>query len=272
LGWVLGSLLTPSVEIGVVELLDGGGARLEAGTLLLAFVVVTLLVTLATLVPSIRAGREPATEVVRDVPSRPPGVLSRAVGRLRRPALALGLQGTVARPGRTALLVLALVLTVVGGVIAAGFVRTVDAVVAEPERTGDPYDVNLQVGRDLDPAEAEAILDADPSVAGWYSETGRNAVVDGETFLARALGGDPDDVQYDVGAGRAIAGPGEALAGYGWLQRFDASVGDTVQLEVQGGTIPLEIVGWYRELDDGGEVLAYRIEALHELEPDAVAE
>jgi putative ABC transport system permease protein len=109
-------------------------------------------------------------------------------------------------------------------------------------------------------------------VAGWYSETGRNATVEGETFLARAIGGDPDDVQYDLGEGRAVAGPGEAVAGYGWLQRFDAEVGDTVEVEVQGGTIPLEIVGWYRELDDGGEVLAYRLEDLRQVEPDAVAE
>jgi putative ABC transport system permease protein len=272
LGWTLGSLLAPAVSIGVVELLEGGGARFEVSTLLRAVVVVTVLVALATLVPSIRAGREPATEVVRDAPSHRPGVLSRLVGRVRRPALALGLQGAVARPGRTALLVLALVLTVVGGVVAAGVVRTIDAVLAEPVRTGDPFDVNLQPGPDLDPAEAEGALDADPLVAGWYSETGRNAAIDGETFLARAIGGDPDDVRYDVGEGRGLAGPGEALAGYGWLQRFDAEVGDTVQVEVQGGTIPLEIVGWYHELDDGGEVLAFRLEDLEQVEPGAVAE
>jgi putative ABC transport system permease protein len=271
-GWVLGSLLTPAVEIGVVELLESGGPRFEVANLLLAFVVVTVLVGLATVVPSVRAGRESATEAVRDVPARRPGALSRLVGRVRQPALALGLQGTVARPGRTTLMVLALVLTVVGGVVAAGFVRTVDAVVAEPERTGDPYDIDVQPRGGADVGRLQAALDADSDIAGWYSETGRNAAVDGETFLARAIGGDPDDVRYDLGEGRSVVGPGEALAGYGFLERFDVEVGDVVEVDVQGGVLPLEVVGWYHELDDMGEVLAYRLEDLQRIEPDAQAD
>jgi putative ABC transport system permease protein len=55
---------------------------------------------------------------------------------------------------------------------------------------------------------------------------------------------------------------GEAIAGYGFLKRFGVSVGDEIRF--LAGTTPLtvRIVGWYRETEDSGEMLQYRMETL----------
>ena len=60
---------------------------------------------------------------------------------------------------------------------------------------------------------------------------------------------------------------GEAIAGYGFLKRFGVSVGD--EITFLAGTTPLtvRIVGWYRETEDSGEILQYRIETLTAKEP-----
>lgn len=69
-----------------------------------------------------------------------------------------------------------------------------------------------------------------------------------------------------------MAGAGDAIAGYGFLQRFGVSVGDTI--EVLAGTTPVtvKIVGWYRDTEDSGEVLRYRLETLAAAEPGVAAD
>ena len=68
------------------------------------------------------------------------------------------------------------------------------------------------------------------------------------------------------GDGRC-ANAGDAIAGYGFLQRFGVDVGD--RIEFLAGTTPLDvtIVGEYRDTEDSGEVLRYRFESLAAAEP-----
>ena len=74
--------------------------------------------------------------------------------------------------------------------------------------------------------------------------------------------GSPRDARY--------APRDEAIAGYGFLERFDVSVGDEITFLAGTTPITVEIVGWYRETEDSGEMLRYRSESLTSAEPGVV--
>jgi putative ABC transport system permease protein len=113
----------------------------------------------------------------------------------------------------------------------------------------------------------EAALAADPKVDAWYSELWRRSTYHDGAFSSIAIGGNPDDAGFRIVGGRPMRAVGEAIAGYGFLKRFGISVGD--EMSFLAGTTPLtvRIVGWYRETEDSGEILQYRIETLTAKEP-----
>ena len=55
---------------------------------------------------------------------------------------------------------------------------------------------------------------------------------------------------------------GEAVAGWGLLDRFGVDVGDRVTVEANSKPLDLTIVGWYREGEDTGEVLRFPLAGL----------
>ncbi|GFJ92107.1 ABC transporter permease [Phytohabitans rumicis] len=173
----------------------------------------------------------------------------------------------LARPGRSALTAAALAVAVAAIVVAAGFVSTMGKVVDDSARAGDPYDA--VVAPEGAPADLPAILSAMPAAAGWYSQVDRRTTLGEETFLSRAIGGDPDDAGFVVREGQPLRAAGEALAGYGFLRRFGLDVGDTVHIRAGETPLTLRIVGWYTETEDTGEVLMYRAEMLPGATPDA---
>ena len=157
----------------------------------------------------------------------------------------------------------------IAAVVTSGFVRTIDRAVADPARVGDPWDVAVGVG-DIPNERVEAALSGRDDIAGWFSELGRRSTHRNGAFLSRAIGGDPADAGFLIGGGRAMnSTAGEAIAGYGFLQRFGLKVGDAVRF--RAGTTELEvlIVGWYHESEDSGEILQYRLETLQAAEPTA---
>ncbi len=266
-GWFLAGFLAPSLQLGIGAAL---GTQHPAWTLLglaVTVLVITVILTLATLLPARRAARQPVTDVLRDVPGERAGRLTRRVAGLPRRLSMLGIRDVASRPGRGALTALAIAVAVVGAVVSAGFVGAVDTVRADPSRAGSPYDVTVVTP--AAPAQVEAALASDPKVGGWYSELWRRSTFHDGAFMAVAVGGNPDDARFRLGGGRAMQAAGEAIAGYGFLKRFGVSVGDEVRF--LAGTTPLtvRIVGWYRETEDSGEILRYRLETLTAAEPDA---
>jgi putative ABC transport system permease protein len=121
-------------------------------------------------------------------------------------------------------------------------------------------------------SELEAALANDPEVASWFGELWRRSTFHDGAFSSVAVGGNPDAAGFHIAGGRPMRTAGEAIAGYGFLKRFGVSVGDDVSF--LAGTTPLtvRIVGWYRETEDSGEILKYRIEALRAAEPGAVTD
>ena len=262
-GWVLGSLAAPGLG-GAGTVLDADRTTFALGPLVTAFVLVEAFLALAVVVPSWRAGRQPATEVLRDVPAAPGGgrLVAAAARRLGAgPSLVAGLRRALARPVRAALATAAGLVAAVGAVVAAGFISSVDGAIADPARIGTPFDaVAFPTG--APPEEVAAALDATDEVAGWYTEREATATIGLSSYHARVLGGDPAAAGFLVQEGRRLAAPGEAIVGYGFLQDIGADVGDRIEATVAGELVELEIVGWYFEAEDTGEVVALREESL----------
>jgi putative ABC transport system permease protein len=266
-GWVAAGFVAPY--------LDPEGAPLgrsamswPAVDLLVTLLVVALVLVVSTALPAVRAGRRPLTELLRDDVSRAgaAGPIGLLTSRVPRRLALLGLGPLAARPTRSALGAVAVVIALVGAIVGTGFVATVGVAVRQPARTGDPWNVSVQ------PSTAAAdrvvsVLRSEPRVASWYTETDRPAALDGHTFRSRALGGSPP--RYVLGAGRLPSGAHEAIVGYGLLREFGLRIGASREIRVEGRPVTVRIVGWYRETEDTGDILAWRLADLRALEPGA---
>jgi putative ABC transport system permease protein len=179
-----------------------------------------------------------------------------------------GVRDAFGRPARSALTAVALALAIVAVLATVGTQRTVDRVFGDPVLVGNPEELRLYPTDD----RAESIsgtLDAEDGVASWFTETPEDLALGDETFLGVAMDGDVEQAGFDVREGRMFAGSGEAVAGWGFLNRFGLEVGDEVTVQVNGRPIPLRIVGWYRESEDTGEILRFPLADLRRVRPEA---
>lgn len=271
IGWVLGGFLAPVTEVDLGRTLGTGGASFSVGGLVTALLLVELIVVVATLVPAWRAGRVPTTTALAAVTAHPTRgrLLGRAARRLGLgPIGVAGVRDAFGRRARSALTALAMALAIVAVVATVGVERTVDRIFGEPTLVGDPEEVQVfPIGPRAD--AIPDVLDRTPGVASWFTETGQDLTLGDEGFLGLALGGDVEAAGFDVRDGRMMTGPGEAVAGWGLLERLGLEVGDEVTVTAAGEPIPLTIVGWYREGEDTGEVLRFSLADLQRVRPDA---
>ena len=260
LGWLVGGLLAAKLQLRVAEVLGSGGPVFDLGALLITLVVVEALVVAATVLPARRAGRIPTTAALAPVP---PGRghrsrLGAAGERLGLgPVPVAGLRDAFAQPARATMTALALAVAVVGLVVTAGFNRTIDSVIGDPAVVGEPEEIRVFPADDVPGTAVPRALEAEPAVTSWFTETGDNATIGEEQFLANAVGGDLDHAGFVVREGRMIRNRGEAVTGYGFLQRFGVEVGDRITIRVQEHPLTLTIVGWYSEAEEAGEMLMF---------------
>ncbi len=276
-GWFFGCLLAAPLSIGVAQVFGGGGARFSVTDLAIALVGVTVILSLATLVPAARAARLPATDVLRDAPTGTNHGLCRLIDRIGlRPAAGLGLTDAVARPGRSALSAGALGVAVIGAVMSVGFVGAFRTAVDQPALTGDPWDVQVEtVGQGAaapTDAEVTAVLRSTPGVARSWSMIERRSTINGQAFRSRGLSGAIGDAGFELGGGRFPTRAGEAVVGYGFLTSYGAHVGETVDFDAGPTRLAVTITGWYRETEDSGRILMYPIATLQRAEPGASAD
>ena len=269
LGWFLGGFLTPALQLGIGRTLGPQDPSWSVVGLVVCLAAISTLLTAATVIPAVSAARRPVTDVLRNVPPDRVSWLNRRTGGLPGRLSLLGVREVVSQPTRGALAALAIAIAVVGALVSVGFIGAIDAVAADPARAGDPWDVAVIRG-DLPADEVEGVLAATPGAARWFSEVSRRSTLDEGAFLSVATGGDPAAAAYQIAGGRSMSATGEGIAGYGFLERFGVSVGDEVQ--VLAGTTPItvEIVGWYRDTEDSGEILRYRLETLTTSEPGVI--
>lgn len=271
-GWLLAGLLAPQLQIGVSGVVGRSAPAWSPRTLVITSVLLGGVLVAATILPAWRVGRLPVSDVVRDVPPERLSWLARHTAGLPRSLGALGMQEAAARPGRSLLAALALALGVVTAIVASGFVGTIGEAVGSHARVGDPWDVTIDPAEGATPAAIEAVLATTPGVGAWFTETGRRTTLGDEAFLSQAIGGEVGAARYEIGEGRAVERPGEAVIGYGMVRRFGLGVGDTVTFTISTHSITDTVVGWYRETEDSGEVLQYRFEELERIEPGVTPE
>ena len=68
-GWFLAGFLAPKLQLGIGAALGPQGPAWTLLGLVVAALVISVILTLATLVPARRAARRPVTDVIRDAPS-----------------------------------------------------------------------------------------------------------------------------------------------------------------------------------------------------------
>ena len=100
-----------------------------------------------------------------------------------------------------------------------------------------------------------------------FDEVARRSTYRDGAFLSVATGGDPAAAAYWIADGRSLRSPGEAIVGYGFMERFDVGVGDRIEFTVGTAPINVEVLGWYRDTEDSGEIVRYRFEDLAAAEP-----
>ncbi len=258
-GWVLGSWLAPSLEIGLVDVLGRSPVHYQVGLLLISGGVVLVVLATATALPAVRAARLSTVAALRDGPTPIGGRLQRLVDLMPGPpTLSLGTRFAVARPLRTVLAVVALVLATTAVYATWSTIGAAGTIFGDPAYRGDPWDV--AIGPGADPGPTEAALTADPQVSGWFRDRVVPVVVADQKVTVRATSAGSAEAGYVVIEGRTPEQPGEAMVGWGFVDTFGAGVGDTVPLGGGGTTLEVRIVGRYAETEDTGVVLVTPIE------------
>lgn len=270
-GWLIGGLLAPSLQVGIGRTLGPQDPSWSLFGLALSVVMIVGLLAAATIAPARSAARRPVTDVLRDVSPRRVSWFNRRARSLPRRLSLLGAQEAASQPTRGGLAALAITIAVIGSVVSFGFISAIDLVTTDAARAGDPWDISI-IPAGTEPAAAQRALSVTPGVERWYGDLPRRSTFRDGAFLSIATGGDPAAAGFWIAEGRPLASPGEAIVGYGFMRRFGVTVGDRVEFRAGTTPIDVEIVGWYRDTEDSGEILRYRIEDLAASEQNAAAE
>ena len=244
--WLLGQL-TATLGVPVPPLFS---------PLMIAGVLAALLaaVALCAGVPALRAGRTRVADVIR------PGGVSAHARRSRLGSLffragapvvvALGIRGVTARPVRSVLVGLTLLLGVMTAIFALAANATLQQYSTDPALTGVFADVF--VFHDLyDPLATQQLIASQPDIAYYYATYQQQAgLPDGNRTLGMLFtSGDVRRVTATITSGRWFHdGADELVVSQATLQQLQAHVGDSIPLSFtldsgQQVTVPYTIVG-----------------------------
>ncbi|WP_371502596.1 FtsX-like permease family protein [Kitasatospora sp. NBC_00374] len=223
---------------------------------------------LAAALPAHRASRvtpvPPADGTVPGDPAPRPARL----GALRRlpPALVLGLSSAVRDRGPSAVTVLRLAVPVAVCTLAMSTWATLDAV-AQHSGGVTPAALTVRPATADDARhheELRRLLAADPATAGVYPGAELQTLAPGQaaTLTLRALGTTAAPYPFHVVEGRAVRGPGEAVAGQGALDLLDVRIGQWVRVTTGDTPRILHVVGRVLEPDQGGRVISTSLDTL----------
>ncbi|MFF4834979.1 FtsX-like permease family protein [Streptomyces sp. NPDC001315] len=278
LGVLLGNLLA-------VPLLDDTEQAYGTASLSVAWwvdVVVPagalLVVGIAALVPSLRAGRLRTVEAIAvgRAPRTGRGQWAhRAAGRLPLPrAVTYGLASPFTHPVRTLAMLLAVAFGTIAATFAAGLTASLNAVgeAQDPESraavsvyTGGPAVPNggprpAQGTPEPEPepvqadaAKVSAVVKAQKGTASYYGLTQEEATVAGVsgTVQASLYEGDSRAGSYAMISGHWITGPGQVVVPSRFLETTSTELGGTVRVTIGKETATLRIVGEVFDTSDG---------------------
>jgi putative ABC transport system permease protein len=278
LGVVLGRLLaTPLLAQTNRAYAVSGPALIPAWIDLLVLLGVPAVVGLAAVAPAVRAGRLSAVQAITvgRAPRSNRGFRIRrvlAATRLPRP-VSFGLGTPFARPARTAVTVVAVLLGATTVVFAVGLAASLSQVQAAFSRvsavqvnvdlagSGGPGGRQVVVGPDTakpaDPAAVRAAIRAQPGTARLVGviQTEVDLAGSAEPLKVSAYDGDASWVGYPLVSGRWYQGPDEAVAGARMLRLTGTTIGDYITVSTKLGQRRVHIVGEVLSRGSGATII-----------------
>ncbi len=215
---------------------------------LLAFAGALVVVTIAALIPALRAGLLKPVVVIANAtaPRGRSGRWLRSVAsRLRLPrAVVLGLGEAAARPVRAVLTLVAIFVGIATIVVALGETRSFAGIYSYEAHAGN-VDVLVTRSPALVDADATQLISSQPETARVVGQASANINVPGlaDPVLSLMYRGDSATLGYLTVAGRWINGPGEVVAPRGLLQDAHLKIGDTFTGTFHGSSLNLRVVG-----------------------------
>ncbi|MER5400696.1 FtsX-like permease family protein [Streptomyces sp. NPDC002599] len=265
-----------------------------------------LVVTIAALVPALRAGRLRTVEAIAvgRAPRTTRGQWAhRAAGRLPLPRpVTYGLASPFAHPVRAIAMVLAVTFGTVAATFAVGLTQSLNAVASaqDPENSADVTAVSGAAGSgpgagrvekgpaagsgrapaasgsnqqqpSADPDAVRAAIAKQSGTASYYGIATGDATVSGisRTVRATLYQGDSRPGSYEMIAGHWISGRGQVVVPTGFLERTGTGIGDSVRVTFQKETVSLRIVGEAFDTSDDGMRVHADLDSFAEAEPEA---
>ena len=222
------------------------------------------LVAIAALLPALGAARLSAVQAIAAgrAPRAGRGYAAhRLLGRLRLPRpVTIGLAAPFARPARTAITLVAVLLGAAAVTFAIGLGSSLNRVVGGLSHSAaEPVQIyrNSPNSFQFSPAQqrtVQAALAAQPGTRRYVAETDNLIGVAGLTgqHPLTAFRGPAAWTGYPIISGHWYTGPGQAVVSTGFLTLTGKTVGGTVTIVLDGRPVPLRIVGEDFDAQDRG--------------------
>jgi putative ABC transport system permease protein len=282
-GVVLGNVLSIPLLAQTANAFGVGALGVPVWVDLTVAAMMCVLVALAALGPSLRAGRLSAVQAIAlgRAPRTGRGYAAhRLLGRLRLPRpVTIGLAAPFARPARTSLTLAAVLLGAITVTFAVGLSTSLSRVVTGLSHNSTEQ-VQVQVAgtgpggvvrkRGAGPVSVAphraapsaaavertmtAALRAEPGARHYVAEMDAGVTVDGMSHVVQmaAFDGNASWTGYELISGHWYTGPGQVDVPTGFLMATGKSVGDTITLAFHGRQIPVRIVGQVFDTDNDG--------------------
>jgi putative ABC transport system permease protein len=280
-GLVLGNLLAIPLLAQTANAFGVGALGVPVWVDLAVAAAMCLLVGLAALGPSLRAGQLSAVQAIAlgRAPRAGRGYgAHRLLGRVRLPRpVTIGLAAPFARPARTVLTLAAVLLGAISVTFAVGLSTSLSRVVVGLSRENTEQ-VQVQVpgggpgggmvirkgpGQGAAPpvptaATVErtmaAALRAVPGTARSVAEMDNQVSVAGITQPVQltAFAGNASWTGYEMISGHWYTGPGQAVVPTGFLTATGKAVGDSIEVSFHGRQFPVRIVGQVFDTNNNG--------------------
>jgi putative ABC transport system permease protein len=222
------------------------------------------LAAVAAVLPSLRAGRLSAVQAIAAgrAPRQGRGYLAhRLLGRLRLPRpVTIGLAAPFARPARTAMTLVAILLGATAVTFAVGLSTSLNRVINGLNQDGAqqlqlfPTSQNVFTISAAGQRTIETALRDQPGTLHYVAETDDTVTVAGlsQQVELTAFRGDSSWTGYPVITGHWFTGPGQVVVPTGFLNATGKAVGDTVTMTIGGRQVPVRIVGEIFSTQDRG--------------------
>jgi putative ABC transport system permease protein len=255
IGTVLGNLMAVPLLSKTANVYGVGSLIVPPWVDVAVPLTMLVLAGLAAVLPSLRAGRLSAVQAIAAgrAPRQGRGQAAhRLLGRLRLPRpVTMGLAAPFARPARTAMTLVAILLGATAVTFAVGLSTSLNRVIQGLNQDGAqpvqiyPASQNVFAIDAAGQRTVETALRAQPGTLHYVAETDDMVTVAGlsQQVDLTAFAGNSSWTGYPLIAGHWFTGPGQVVVPTGFLDVTGKAVGDTVTMTFGSKQVPVRIVG-----------------------------